>query len=113
MPYITMQRDSDGIQYVEKTEVGVLDYLFDWAGAEHGTWSNDWLQPGEIITSHQVTVPTGLTLVSDQVSTDQKAVIVWVSGGTDCESYDIACQITTNNGRTDERTGRIKVRLKR
>lgn len=113
MPYIDMQRDSDGIQWVEKTVVGQLDFLFDWAGKEHGSWSEDWLQPGEIIVSHQVTVPTGITKDSDQLSADQKSVIVWLSGGTDCMSYDIACRITTNNGRTEERVGRVKVRLKR
>lgn len=107
---VPLQFDTDGVQWVWKDPDARLDYLFDWAAKEHGNWTSDWLQPGEIITGHQVTVPTGITLVSDNVTLDQKSVDVWLEGGTECESYDIECEITTNQGRTDERTGRIKVK---
>lgn len=113
MTYVNIQTDSDGIQWKEKTVAGELDFLFDWAGKEHGTWSDDWLQPGEIISSYMISAPTGITISSDGLSADQKSVVVWLADGTDCESYDIVCEITTSAGRTDSRTMRVKVRLKR
>lgn len=110
MGYINLQRDSDGIQWLEKDPDALLDFMFDWAGLEHGNWSDDWLQPGEVITLHEITVPAGITLESDAPSLDQKAVIVWLKDGEACTSYDVVCKITTNLSRTDERTMRIKVK---
>lgn len=71
----------------------VLDYAFDWT---------DWLEDGETISSHTVTVETGLTKDSDSESSG--VVTVWLSGGTADETYTVACKITTNGGRTDERS---------
>lgn len=110
MAYINLQKDSDGIQWLEKDPDAQLDFMFDWAGLEHENWSDNWLQEGEIIVSHTVTVPTGINLDSDAPTLDQKAVIVWLSGGTVCESYDVVCQIVTNLSRTDDRTMRVKVK---
>lgn len=114
MPYVDMKRDSDGIQWVEKTVAGLLDFSFDWAGEDHGTWSENWLQPGEIIVDHTITVPTGITLVSSSLTIDKKAILVWLTGGSDCTSYDVVGHIATSNApREDERVMRVKVRLKR
>ena len=114
MTYVNLQTDSDGIQWLEKDPDAQLDFMFDWAGQEHGNWSDDWLQPGEVISSHTIEMPANadgdLILDSDAPIQDQKAVIVWLSGGTVCESYDIVCRIVTNLSRTDDRTMRIKVR---
>jgi len=77
----------------------VLDYALDW-----GTY---WLQSGETISSHTVTVETGLTKDSDSES--DGIVTTWLSGGTVGESYTVACEITTSLGRTDERTIMIHV----
>lgn len=81
----------------------VLDYKFDWNDADRGPW----LQTGESITSHVITVDAGITKDSDSES--DGAVTVWLSGGSAGESYDIACKIVTALNRTDERTIRIIV----
>lgn len=75
-----------------KDPAAVLDYTFDWS---------DWLNTGETISSHTVTVPTGITLGSH--ANDTTAVTMWLSGGAVGEHYAIACQITTSQGRTDKR----------
>ena len=72
----------------------VLDYAFDW--------EEYWLESGETIASHTITVPTGITKDSD--SELDGIVTVWLSGGTAESTYDVACEIVTTNGRTDERT---------
>ena len=72
----------------------VLDYSFDWAA--------EWLTVGETISSHVMTVGTGLTKDSDSESSG--IVTVWLSGGTAGVNYPVACKIVTSAGRTDERT---------
>lgn len=72
----------------------VLDYSFDWA--------TEWLVAGETISSHVMTVGTGLTKDSD--SENGGIVTVWLSGGTAGVNYPVACKIVTSAGRTDERT---------
>jgi hypothetical protein len=81
-----------------KDPQAVLDYGWDWSS---------WLADGETITSHTVTVPSGLTLDSDNESGG--TVTAWLSGGTDNTEYRVVCQIVTSQGRTDERTLRILV----
>jgi hypothetical protein len=74
----------------------VLDYKFDWS---------NWLESGEVIDSYVLTIPTGITKVSD--SEDNTSVTVWLSGGTAGTQYQIACKITTDStpvARVDERT---------
>ena len=79
----------------------VLDYAFDWSS---------WLDSTapETISSHTITVATGLTKDSDSESAG--VVTVWLSGGTAGTTYTVACEITTSKGRTDERTIIIKVK---
>ena len=72
----------------------VLDYAFDW--------DEKWLQTGETISVHTITVETGLTKDSDSES--DGIVTVWLSGGTAGQQYEVACRITTSLGRTDERS---------
>lgn len=107
---ISIRRDSDGVQWLPKDPEAVLDFMFDWAGLDNQNWSSNWLQPGEVIVSYVLTVPAGIVEETSSINQDQNAVIVWLSGGTDCASYDIVCEITTNTGRTDQRTMRIKVK---
>ena len=76
----------------------VLDYMFDWT---------DWLQTGETIDSHTITVPTGLTLDSDSELSGK--VTAWLSGGTSGISYTVACKIVTSLNRTDERSFQLPV----
>lgn len=77
----------------------VLDYQFPWTS---------WLGSGETITSHTVTVTDGITLDSDDEA--DGVVTLWLSGGTAGTRYAVACRITTNQGRTDERTRHVDVR---
>jgi hypothetical protein len=88
-------------QIYTKDPDAVLDYAFDWSS---------WLATGETISSHTITVETGLTKDSDSESSG--VVTVWLSGGTADEEYDVACKIVTNASRTDERTMTIRVRNK-
>lgn len=85
-----------------------LDWLFDWKAKTNGTGDSDWLASTETISSHTISVESGLTKDSDSESNG--AVIVWLSGGTVGEEYSVACRIVTSENRTDERT--IKIRIK-
>jgi len=76
----------------------VLDYAVDWS---------DWLETGETISSHDVTVEAGLTKDSDGESGG--IVTIWLSGGTVNTSYRVAVEITTSSVRTDERSFRVRV----
>lgn len=75
----------------------VLDYIFDWT---------EWLASGETISTHTITVETGLTKDSD--SELNGYVIIWLSGGTVGINYTVACKIVTSSSRTDERSITIK-----
>lgn len=85
--------------HFQKDPSAYLDYAFDWS---------DWLVAGETITSFTVSAETGLTVASDgEVS---GVVTAWLSGGTANRDYPVTCQITTSQGRIDERTITINVR---
>lgn len=110
MSFVSIQQDPDGIQWVWKDDQSRLDYLWDWAAKEHGTWPENWLQPGEIITTYQIAVPTGLTLDDDYLTQDNKSVIAVFTGGGTGGPYDVVNSITTNNGREACWTMRVKMR---
>ncbi|GGR51974.1 phage fiber-tail adaptor protein [Streptomyces roseolus] len=83
----------------EKDPQAVLDWMFDWS---------NWLAAGESISGTPVvTVDSGLT--KDSQSNTTTKVTCWLSGGTLGATYKVACRITTNQGRTDERTIAIRV----
>ena len=84
-------------QFVKDPDA-VLDFAFDWSS---------WLATGETISSHTVTVETGITLDSDSEASG--IVTAWLSSGTAGNVYDVACKIVTSASRTDERTIKIKV----
>ena len=81
------------MQQFLKDPDAVLDYGVDWSS---------WLQTAEAISSHTVTVDTGITKDSD--SETDGIVTVWLSGGTVGETYEITVRIITDAGRTDDRT---------
>lgn len=81
-----------------KDPKAVLDYAFDWA---------TYLHLGETVVSYVVTPESGLTLVSD-AETDG-VIIVWLSGGSAGESYEVECSIVTSDNREDTRTIEIDV----
>lgn len=76
----------------------VLDYKFDWT---------QWLALDEIIESSTVLPSPGIT-VDSSVFTDNTST-VWLSAGTSGTLYSVTNRITTNQGRIDDRT--IKVRV--
>lgn len=82
----------------EKDPSAVLDWKFNWT---------NWLSAAETISSATVTVESGLT--KDSQSNDTSTVTVWLSGGTLGETYEVTCRVTTNQGRTDERTIGIRM----
>lgn len=81
-----------------KDPQAVLDYKVDWS---------DWLDTDTIVTSDW-TVPTGLTLELETNTTT--IATAWLSGGTVATSYNVTNEITTADGRTDDRTITIKVK---
>lgn len=83
----------------KKDPSAVLDYAFNW---------NDWLEAVETITSHVITVEAGITKDSDSESSG--VVTIWLSGGTHGEDYIVACLVSTNLGRDDERSINIRCR---
>lgn len=82
----------------QKDPNAVLDYKFDWT---------DWLQTSETISTSTMTVQSGITKDSDSNTTT--TATVWLSGGTEGIRYTVTNRITTNQGRTDDRTMLIRV----
>jgi hypothetical protein len=71
----------------------VLDFAVDWSA---------WLAAAETIASHSTTASSGITV--DSSSESAGVVTIWVSGATGPSDQSITCRITTNQGRTDDRT---------
>ena len=90
----------------KKDPDSVIDYGRDWI---------DWLGADTIIgsvwfiNSDEEAVPT---LVDDSSGYNSTSTSVWLSGGTEEVSYDLTNRITTLAGRTEDRTGVIKVEHK-
>lgn len=82
----------------EKDPDSVLDYAFDWS---------DWLSASEEITGSDIISSPGITV--DSSSNTSEVVTVWLSGGTAGQPYTVTNRITTNQGRTDDRTMTIRV----
>jgi len=80
-----------------KDPADVLDYKFDFASTTNGGNKADWLASGEVISSYVITAESGITLDSDSATDTNTSVTVWLSGGTDGETYTVACKITTDN----------------
>ena len=77
----------------------VIDYDFDYG---------DWLVSGDDLQSAAITIDAGITLDSYSVSADN--VKVWISGGTDGETYLATCLATTEGGREKEAELKIRIR---
>jgi len=77
----------------------VLDFTVGWG---------NWLGPNDSISATPtVTADSGITVDSSTYSGD--TVTIWLSGGTDGTTYNVAVKIVTAGGRTDERTFAIRV----
>ena len=87
----------------------VLDYKFDWKALTNLTGNTDWLDTSETISSITITAATGITVDSSSITDTSTSATIWLSGGTDGQTYTLACRIVTSVGRTDERTISIQV----
>jgi hypothetical protein len=77
----------------------VLDYPWDWF---------EWLAAGEQIVDSSFSVaPSGLSIVSETYTSTNATV--WLAGGTLNTLYVVSNLITTNQGRTVERSANIRV----
>lgn len=65
-----------------------LDYTFDWIQEE-------WLEENEEIVYSNWTATTGITVTTSSFTTT--TTTVWVSGGTQGETYKLTNTIKTNN----------------
>ena len=97
---------------IKKDPSGKLDFKFDWAPLTNENGDTDWLDTdgGETISTKTVTVPTGITKVSDALADTNTSILVWLSGGTDGNDYEVACKIVTSASREDTRRMTIQVR---
>lgn len=86
------------VQTFRKDPASVLDYGIDWSS---------WLVGLEWIATSVWTVPSGITKTSD--SKADTSTLIWLSGGEAGKTYTITNTITTNAGRTVERSIQIIV----
>lgn len=84
---------------MQKDPASHLDYRFDWSA---------WMSEGDAISSVMVTAAPGLIETAE--THDDTTVTVWLAGGEARTDYTVTCQITTTDGRTDERSLKIQVR---
>jgi len=100
-----------------KDPIEVLDYDLDWTEALYSADELDQIAAGQVVTSpadtiatSTFTLPSGITASASSFSATKAKV--WLSGGTDGQSYQIKNEIVTAGGRTFERTVKIKVKSK-
>ena len=84
----------------------VLDFKFDFAPLTNGQdgADSDWLESGETIATHTVTVDTGITKDSDSITDSNTSVTVWLSAPSAGEKYRVNCEIVTSASRTEQRS---------
>jgi hypothetical protein len=77
----------------------VLDYALDWS---------ERLGTDTIASSSWVDPPTGIVI--DSNAFDPTSTLLWLSGGTDGESYTFINRVVTAGGRTMDQS--VKIRCK-
>lgn len=87
--------------FIYKDPNSKLDYVFDWS---------EWLNGDTLVAGTTVTVPAGLTKVSETFNTT--TATVWISGGTAGATYNVSCHIVTAAGREEDQSIRLKVKQK-
>lgn len=93
----TIRADASGRVWPDKDPDAVVDYTVDWQA----------FTQGDTISTSIWTVPAGLTKGTDTF-TDETAT-VFLSGGTTNTAYSIINTVTTADGRTFERSVRLRV----
>lgn len=87
------------VRMIDHDPYASLDYNWDWSG---------WLEPGDSIAEHEVTLSSpAMDLVS--TSHTDTGVKAWLSGGTPGSIARVSVTITTVAGRKDRRTSVLRV----
>jgi len=91
------------LKWPDKDPDALLDHEINWAA---------WLE-GDTIAESDWIVPSGITKDPDKGDTFTDTVaVIWLSGGTEGEKYELTNRITTAAGRIDDRTASVKIRSK-
>ncbi len=85
----------DGYWAPDKDPDAVLDYSIDWG---------EWLGTDQIATSTWTVSPG---IVASRESKTETTATIWLSGGTEGETYTVHNRITTTGGRTNDQTFKI------
>ncbi len=87
----------------KKDPNALLDYTWDW-----GPWL---AKVGDAIASYEVAIDVApdSSLVVDSHARDAGVVTAWLRGGTVGQVYVVRCRITTNAGRTDDRSFMVEI----
>ena len=78
----------------------VLDYKVDWS---------EWLPSGDTITASTWISSDPTVLVIDADTFTTTTATVWLSGGEVRRKYTVTNRITTDGGRTDDRSITIRI----
>lgn len=85
----------------------ILDYSVDW---------RPWLADGDVISGVNVSLSeesmTDLVINEPLPQFTTTHTTVWISGGTVGETYTVSIRVTTNGGRTGDRSIDITIREK-
>ena len=81
------------IKLEDKDPDSRVDYGFDWS---------DWMQTLDTIVGSSWTLPSGLT--TDENSYTDDTTVVWLLGGITDTLYDVSNEITTSDGRIENKT---------
>ena len=103
-----------GGQIMDPKDPGdVLDYVVDFAALANGNGNKNWLDTAnsEVIASSVITMPSGLTLDSDDLVNTNTGVRLWISGGTAGTSYTIEIEITTDSTPARKKTIRMIIEV--
>jgi hypothetical protein len=84
-----------------------LDYVWDWKSPPAGQ-DRGWLEDGETITEHTVTVESGDVEIDGTPQEVDGVVTAWLQGGT--TRSVVTCHIVTSEGREDDRSRTITIR---
>lgn len=84
---------------MEKDPNAVKDFFIDWS---------QWLTTGDSLSVSTWTVPAGITKDSDTISGSK--TVIWLSGGTVDQDYELVNHITTAQGREEDATITIACR---
>lgn len=85
----------------QKAPADVLDF---------DVWFDQFLEPGDRLTTVAATVPAAATLMVDSTTHDERKAKIWLSGGSVGETTTITVVVQTLNGRTKQECFAIEIR---